>query len=143
MKLPIRPAGAPAPRGPYSAGVVTGGRLLFTAGQLPIDPATNEVIEGDIEAHARQALANLVGVIRCVDGSASLASGRRLRHGCAGLIAATKGRGGDGEHASPHLMIRVVIRRRNVRGSSCDPSCAVPALRPRRRCPPMRDRHRP
>ena len=68
MKLPIRPAGAPTRRGPYSPGIVTNGRLLFTANQLPIDPATNELIEGDIDAHAHQAMVNLLGVIEAAGG---------------------------------------------------------------------------
>ena len=49
---------APAPIGPYSAGVA-GGPLVFTAGQLGMDPAAGKLVEGGIQAQTRQALTNL------------------------------------------------------------------------------------
>lgn len=70
MKEPIRPAAGPTPRGPYSPGVVTSGRLLFVAGQLPIDPATNEVVGEDVADQARLALSNLIGVVEAAGGDA-------------------------------------------------------------------------
>jgi 2-iminobutanoate/2-iminopropanoate deaminase len=63
MKEPIRPEQGPTPRGPYSPGILTSGRLLFVAGQLPIDPASDELVAGDIESQTRQALVNLRGVV--------------------------------------------------------------------------------
>lgn len=53
---------APAAIGPYSQAIRTGG-LIFTAGQLGIDPATKQLAGPDIESQARQALANLQAVL--------------------------------------------------------------------------------
>jgi 2-iminobutanoate/2-iminopropanoate deaminase len=53
---------APKAIGPYSAGVSTG-HLIFTAGQLGIDPQTGELVEGRIQAQTRQALTNLKAVL--------------------------------------------------------------------------------
>lgn len=53
---------APAAIGPYSAGVSTG-HLVFTAGQLGMDPATGDLVEGGIQAQTRQALTNLKAVL--------------------------------------------------------------------------------
>jgi 2-iminobutanoate/2-iminopropanoate deaminase len=49
---------APAPIGPYSAGIRTG-NLVYTAGQLGIDRTTGELVAGGIEAETRQALKNI------------------------------------------------------------------------------------
>jgi 2-iminobutanoate/2-iminopropanoate deaminase len=49
---------APAAVGPYSQGMLCG-NLLFISGQLPIDPASGELIEGTIEEKTRQVLQNL------------------------------------------------------------------------------------
>ncbi len=54
---------APAAIGPYSAGVI-GGRFIFTAGQLGIDPATGNLVEGGVEAQTRQALRNLSAILQ-------------------------------------------------------------------------------
>jgi len=61
---------APRPIGPYSQGIVAGPRLLFTAGQIPIDPATGELVQGDIQAQTRRVLENLKSVLEA--GGASL-----------------------------------------------------------------------
>ncbi len=49
---------APAAVGPYSQGMLCG-NLLFISGQLPIDPASAELIKGTIEEKTRQVLQNL------------------------------------------------------------------------------------
>lgn len=49
--------------GPYSPAVQVG-RLLFVSGQVGLDPATGKVVDGGIEAEAKQALTNLIGVLR-------------------------------------------------------------------------------
>lgn len=54
---------APAPIGPYSQGVIHGG-LLFCSGQTPIDPATGEMVEGDISSQAGRVLENVGAVLR-------------------------------------------------------------------------------
>lgn len=53
---------APKAIGPYSAGM-TLGNLVYTAGQIPVDPATAKMVEGGIEAEARQSLTNLKNVL--------------------------------------------------------------------------------
>jgi 2-iminobutanoate/2-iminopropanoate deaminase len=54
---------APAAIGPYSQATVAGG-FLFTAGQIPLDPKTGEVVEGDVEPQTTQVLANLAAVLK-------------------------------------------------------------------------------
>lgn len=63
MKKLIRAANGPAPRGPYTPGIVTAGRLLFVAGQLPLEPTSGELVPGGIDGQTRQALANLRAVV--------------------------------------------------------------------------------
>lgn len=53
---------APAAIGPYSQGVVAGG-FLFTAGQIALDPATGQIIDGDVVAQAEQVMKNLTAVL--------------------------------------------------------------------------------
>ena len=58
---------APAGIGPYSQGMRISG-LLFTSGQIPIDPATGEVVEAEITAQAKQSIEN-VGQVLAAGGS--------------------------------------------------------------------------
>ena len=58
---------APAAIGPYSQ-AIRSGNLLFASGQLGLDPATGNLVEG-IEAQTRQALANLQAVLAASGGS--------------------------------------------------------------------------
>jgi 2-iminobutanoate/2-iminopropanoate deaminase len=53
---------APAPIGPYSQ-AVRFGDLLFTSGQIAIDPATGELVRGDIKEETRQVMRNLEAVL--------------------------------------------------------------------------------
>ena len=53
---------APAAIGPYSQGVVSGG-FLFTAGPIALDPATGDVVAGDVVAQAERVMANLGAVL--------------------------------------------------------------------------------
>ncbi len=53
---------APAAIGPYSPALKVGD-LLFASGQLPIDPKTGEMIEGNVEAKTRRVLENLKAVL--------------------------------------------------------------------------------
>jgi 2-iminobutanoate/2-iminopropanoate deaminase len=53
---------APAAIGPYSPALKEG-ELIFTSGQIPIDPKTGEMTEGDIEAKTRMVLENLKAVL--------------------------------------------------------------------------------
>jgi 2-iminobutanoate/2-iminopropanoate deaminase len=54
----ISPPGVAAPRGPYSP-AVRAGDFIFISGQVPVDPATQQVISGDIAAETRQTLTNI------------------------------------------------------------------------------------
>lgn len=53
---------APAAIGPYSQGVVVGD-LLFTAGQIALDPATGEMCDGDVVAQTERVLENLRAIL--------------------------------------------------------------------------------
>ena len=54
---------APAPIGPYSQGVISGG-FLFCSGQIAIDPETGAVVEGDVTVQTERVLQNLIAVLR-------------------------------------------------------------------------------
>ncbi|MSP14202.1 MAG: RidA family protein [Chloroflexi bacterium] len=61
---------APKAIGPYSQGIKLG-NLVFTAGQVPIDPAIGKLIEGDIEAQTHQVLKNLSAILEAAGSSLS------------------------------------------------------------------------
>jgi len=63
--------GAPKPIGPYSVGIRCGG-WVYLSGQLGLDPATNEMVAGGVEAETRRSLQNLVAGLKAA--GASLAS---------------------------------------------------------------------
>jgi 2-iminobutanoate/2-iminopropanoate deaminase len=67
----IQTADAPAAIGPYSQAVVAGG-LVFTAGQIALDPATMEVAASDVAGQTEQVMKNLAAVLR--EAGADLAS---------------------------------------------------------------------
>jgi 2-iminobutanoate/2-iminopropanoate deaminase len=58
----IESAEAPAAIGPYSQGVRAGDYCFFS-GQIPLDPATGELVEGGIAAQTEQVMANLAAVL--------------------------------------------------------------------------------
>ena len=62
MKQVIQTSSAPAAIGPYSQAVQVG-EFLFVSGQVPIDPDTGAVVEGDIAVQARQSLSNLKAIL--------------------------------------------------------------------------------
>jgi 2-iminobutanoate/2-iminopropanoate deaminase len=53
---------APAAIGPYSQAVVAG-NFLFTAGQIAIDPATGQIVQGDVSAQTERVMSNLAAVL--------------------------------------------------------------------------------
>jgi 2-iminobutanoate/2-iminopropanoate deaminase len=54
---------APAAIGPYSQGIVSGG-FLFSAGQIAIDPATGQIVEGGVTAQTERVMSNLLAVLQ-------------------------------------------------------------------------------
>ena len=62
MKQVIHTDSAPAAIGPYSQAIQIGD-LLFVSGQVPIDPSTGAIVEGDIQAQAQQSLNNLKAIL--------------------------------------------------------------------------------
>lgn len=58
----IQPTGAPAAIGPYSPAVVVGD-LVFCSGQIPLDPATGNLVDGDVAAQTEQVLKNMTVVL--------------------------------------------------------------------------------
>lgn len=67
-RTPINTDRAPAAIGPYSQAVRSGNTVYFS-GQIPLDPATGEVVEGGIEAQARRAFESLKAVAEEAGGS--------------------------------------------------------------------------
>ncbi|HQR20683.1 MAG TPA: Rid family detoxifying hydrolase [Burkholderiaceae bacterium] len=59
---------APAAIGPYSQAVKTG-LVVFTSGQIGLDPKTGELVSGEFEAQVRQSFANLAAVAKAAGGS--------------------------------------------------------------------------
>lgn len=59
---------APAAIGPYSQGQVVGG-LVFTAGQIPLDPATMELVAGDIADQTERVMLNIAAVLEAAGAS--------------------------------------------------------------------------
>jgi 2-iminobutanoate/2-iminopropanoate deaminase len=59
----IRTDNAPAPIGPYNQAVQFG-NILFISGQIPIDPTTGNIVQGNIEAEARQVMDNLAAILQ-------------------------------------------------------------------------------
>jgi len=58
----IRPQNAAAPVGPYNHAVRVGD-LLFCSGQIPLDPATGQLVPGDIKAQTERALENVQAIL--------------------------------------------------------------------------------
>ena len=68
MRKVIRTFNAPRPRGPYSQAIVAGD-LVFVAGQVPVNPATNELELGDIRSETRLTLENVRAVLEAAGSS--------------------------------------------------------------------------
>jgi 2-iminobutanoate/2-iminopropanoate deaminase len=63
MREAISSPNAPKALGPYSPAVRMGS-LVFVSGQIPIDPATGELVEGDVTAQTRRVMENLGALLR-------------------------------------------------------------------------------
>ncbi len=67
-RTPVQTDAAPAAIGPYSQ-AVKAGNLVFLSGQIPLDPATMQLVEGDIGVQIRRVLDNLAAVAEASGGS--------------------------------------------------------------------------
>jgi 2-iminobutanoate/2-iminopropanoate deaminase len=63
MKKVISTPNAPAAIGPYSQAIQVG-NLIYTSGQIPIDPATGQFVEGGIKEQTRQSLSNIQAILQ-------------------------------------------------------------------------------
>lgn len=68
MRDAISTPDAPQAIGPYSQ-AIRAGNLLFASGQIPIDPVTGAVVDGDIAAQTRRVLENVAGVLKAAGAS--------------------------------------------------------------------------
>lgn len=66
----IETRNAPAAIGPYSQAQVTGG-FVFTAGQIPLDPASGELVPGDIAEQTERVMLNIAAVLEAAGASLS------------------------------------------------------------------------
>ena len=64
----VQTGGAPAAIGPYSQAIAHGG-LVFTAGQIPLDPASMQLVEGDVAAQTERVMQNLAAVLEAAGAS--------------------------------------------------------------------------
>ena len=71
MKKEIKTDKAPKAIGPYSQAIVANG-FVFASGQIAIDPASGELIQGNLEDQTRQVLKNLTAVIEAAGSSMDL-----------------------------------------------------------------------
>lgn len=67
---PIQTDEAPAAIGPYSQAVAAGG-MLYASGQIPLDPANGEVVNGGLPAQTKQVLENLKAVVEAAGSELS------------------------------------------------------------------------
>ena len=58
---------APRPIGPYNQ-AIKAGNLVFISGQIPIDPVTGEMVQGDFKDKARRALLNVIAIVEAAGG---------------------------------------------------------------------------
>ena len=75
VRRAVETQGAPAPIGPYSQAVEAGG-VLYCSGQVPLDPSSGELIDGDIAEQARRCLENLDAV--CLEAGTRLDQAARI-----------------------------------------------------------------
>ena len=68
MREAISSPDAPAAIGPYSQ-AIKAGNLLFLSGQIPLDPKTGNLVEGDIEAQTRQVFRNIAAILKAAGAS--------------------------------------------------------------------------
>ncbi|ACK69748.1 endoribonuclease L-PSP [Gloeothece citriformis PCC 7424] len=66
----IRTDNAPAPVGPYNQAIATEGKLIFVAGQIPLDAQTGQIVgEGDITQQTTQVMKNIEAILTAAGAS--------------------------------------------------------------------------
>jgi 2-iminobutanoate/2-iminopropanoate deaminase len=70
MRQVISASDAPTAIGPYSPGIKMG-NLVFLSGQIPLDPATGAVVDGDISMQTERVMENISALLRAAGGSFS------------------------------------------------------------------------
>ncbi|MDJ0658553.1 MAG: RidA family protein [Crocosphaera sp.] len=66
----IRTDNAPSPVGPYNQAIAAQGKLLFLAGQIPLDPKTGELVgEDDISQQTQQVMRNIEAILEAAGAS--------------------------------------------------------------------------
>ncbi len=60
---------APAAIGPYSQGIKAKGATIYVSGQIPIDPATGALVDGDIAAQTARCFENISAILQAADAS--------------------------------------------------------------------------
>jgi 2-iminobutanoate/2-iminopropanoate deaminase len=68
MKVSVRSDNAPKAIGPYSQAIKANG-LVFLSGQIPLDPATGQVVEGDVRQQTERVMNNLKAVLEAAGSS--------------------------------------------------------------------------
>jgi len=68
MREVIATADAPKAIGPYSQAIKANG-FVFVSGQIPLDPATQQIIAGDVAAQTERVLQNLAGILQAAGSS--------------------------------------------------------------------------
>ena len=74
-RIVIKTENAPSAVGTYSQGISTD-NIIFTAGQIPLDPSTGELIEGDFKTRVRRVLLNIDGIL--IEAGSSLSNAVKL-----------------------------------------------------------------
>jgi 2-iminobutanoate/2-iminopropanoate deaminase len=64
----VETSNAPAAIGPYSQGIIANG-FVYTAGQIPLDPATGELVQGDIATQTKRVMESLKAILEQAGGS--------------------------------------------------------------------------
>jgi 2-iminobutanoate/2-iminopropanoate deaminase len=117
MPRPIRTEHAPAPGGHYSQAIVFRG-LVHVSGQLPIDPMTGAVVDGDAEAQAEQTLRNVAAILSAAGSGLDMVLSMHVfvhsRADWAGVNAACERLFGD------HRPARAIVG-----GADLKPGCRV------------------
>lgn len=68
MKIVIATRNAPQAIGPYSQAIIVNG-MAFLSGQIPLDPATGQIVEGDIAVQTARVLDNIQGLLQACGSS--------------------------------------------------------------------------